>query len=194
MYDRIFLLFWLVICAAECLLITTSIFNTIKVIVGRHRPHFFALCNYAGYADAWASGNFSQYLSATEAGAIGSLSKCLASANVDHFDGFKSFPSGHASISFASMLYCVYLLRSILEVEEDRWISLRGILAASPLVLSTWISITRYTNFYHHVDDIVSGALIGLIVTCLVWKTLQMMLKLDTWSTEMKDEDIPESV
>ena len=98
---------WLGVCAAGALRGTAAaalVTNVIKVMFMEQRPNFFAMCNYAGYADALESGDFTAYNAATSAGALGDISKCQA--DTSHvIEAQLSFPSGHASISSAGMVY-----------------------------------------------------------------------------------------
>lgn len=54
-------------------------------------PSMQALCDYAGYAQAISSGNYTSYLAATSPGAFGDLSKCLA-ASKPTWKAQRSFP------------------------------------------------------------------------------------------------------
>lgn len=98
---------WLGVCAAGAVRGTAAaamVTNVIKVMFMEQRPNFFAMCNYAGYADALESGDFTAYNAATSAGALGDISKCQA--DTSHvIEAQLSFPSGHASISSAGMVY-----------------------------------------------------------------------------------------
>lgn len=103
---------WLSVCAAGALRGTAGaalVTNVMKVMFMEQRPNFFAMCNYAGYADALESGDSSAYNAATSAGAFGDVSKCQA--DTGHvIEAQLSFPSGHASISSAGMVYLACFL------------------------------------------------------------------------------------
>lgn len=45
----------------QALGITLFLTSLSKVFFGRHRPNFYAMCNYKGYRDAVASGDFTAY-------------------------------------------------------------------------------------------------------------------------------------
>jgi hypothetical protein len=60
---------------------------------GRQRPNFLALCDYAGYRSAIASGDLTQYQRLTTFNAIGDVSKCRANFE-DVAESLRSFPSG----------------------------------------------------------------------------------------------------
>jgi len=146
-----------------------------KVATGRLRPNFFAYCDYAGYRAAVNSGNYSYYYNNTVVDAVGDLAKCTGPA-FDVDDAQKSFPSGHAAISFGGLVYTVYLLRFVMMVKEGNWVSIRNVLAYSPLYLATWISVTRIQDGEHFTSDVVGGALIGIFVATIVWTTTKNYL------------------
>ena len=58
--------------------------------------------------------------------------------------------TGHASTSFAAMLYCVFFLRFMAGQSKGLYWSNRGLFCCFPMILAIWISVTRYcTNLYY---------------------------------------------
>lgn len=157
---------------AQCLLFTQAITDTIKNVTAFPRPNFFAYCDYDGYREALSSGNFTDYLAATSPTAIGSVSHCRGPQH-DVDDAQLSFPSGHASTSFAAMTLATLFLRHALSIRKGVHTSAQAIFAAAPLALAAWIAITRVRDRYHNTVDVLCGAVIGAIVAVLSWRHLE---------------------
>lgn len=148
---------------------------------GEPRPSAFYLCNYKGYADAVDSGNYTSYYESTTFGSTGDFSKC------DDIDGFMSWPSGHASTSFASMLASSILLHYNFKFQEP----ILNTIYYTLLIISTVISVSRVQDNKHHTFDVFSGAIIGCIITLGMWSiTHSMLKKLDNCTTEKKHEPL----
>ncbi|KAL2059407.1 hypothetical protein ABVK25_000700 [Lepraria finkii] len=96
-------------------------------------------------------------------------------------DGFRSFPSGHSSFSFAGLTYLALFLCAKLAITipflnyhniSPKAIAPRKQAAAAPtyllafplipIGLAIYVSSTRYSDFYHHGFDIISGAILGV--------------------------------
>lgn len=103
----------------------------LKVIVGRPRPCFYYRCFPDG---------------------IGTdPKKCTGEPGLV-MDGRKSFPSGHSSFAFASMvLVTLYLVKKLKVFEVvNRVTSLRFIIAYCPLLLALAIAVSRTCDYHHH--------------------------------------------
>lgn len=157
---------------AQALAVALAGTGALKVAFGWPRPGLFYLCDYAGYRAAFESGNYIPYVSATTAGVPGSLSKCRASAGLEDYTS--SFPSGHAAIAFAGLGFLALALRWALRVKRGRWFSARVLLGfGGPLVLASWIAVTRVTNGWHFPADVLAGAVIGTVGAVLAWQQFQ---------------------
>jgi membrane-associated phospholipid phosphatase len=150
--------------------ITSIITDILKNVTGVLRPNFFAYCNYNGYNDAIISENFTNYNLKSEFGRIGSFSKCYNYNN----DILRSFPSGHASVSFVCMT-----ITSIIISYMSYYIFKKYNIVFSSLflILSSWISLTRVQDYKHHTIDIVTGAIIGMIVPLIILTSYHTELK-----------------
>ena len=115
-------------------LTTAIVTNILKATIARPRPAFLYLCNYKGYYDAVHSGNFTSYNANTSPNTIGDYNSCLNFSE----DTISSFPSGHASFSFACMTYSVYVLQRTFKT--DNGYSFWGMLTYSPLIVALWIA------------------------------------------------------
>ena len=159
---------WVYLAAMCTLGLTMAATNVLKNLVGRKRPNFFGLCNYAG---SFNQADQAAYLAATEPGRIGSLSRCTGSAH-DLADGQRSFPSGHSSTAFAGTSFLVFALRGALGVGEGTYFSPRALLAGTPLLLASWIGATRLRDGWHNYDDVAVGAAIGILAAAAGWAHL----------------------
>ena len=131
---------------------TMAITFMLKLYCGRLRPNFFASCNYAGYADAINSGDETQYLSETVAGAFGDYGKCEF-PNDEWRSAQKSFPSGHASLSFAGLTWMGYYSALVVRACTTRGHVLRELAVvpfAACLVGAFLIAGSRVRDHHHH--------------------------------------------
>lgn len=142
-------LLWTLLGLAQALAIVFAITNILKMMAGRQRPNFYALCDYAGYRDAVQSGNMTAYEAATYPGALGDLSKCRAPF-ADVAESLRSFPSGHSSISFSGMSYASLYLRAAFKVRKGVSVSILSIMATTPLIVSSYIAISRVRDRWHN--------------------------------------------
>lgn len=172
---RFWFLLWTVIGFCHCMFGLIVIIETLKVMTGRHRPCFLYLCDYKGYREAADTGDYSFYNSQTVANAVGSLTYCHASEK-DISEAQKSWPSGHAGSSFAAMYYCVLFLRFITGQSKGLYWSNKGLLSGLPMLLAVWISLTRVQDYRHHVDDILTGGIIGSLIAYVVWRNIEIQL------------------
>ncbi|KAJ8578037.1 hypothetical protein ON010_g1167 [Phytophthora cinnamomi] len=133
--------------------VALAIFMTqfIKNITGRFRPCFYDMCKW-NHDVVWD----------------GITNLCTYTAGEK--EGRKSFPSGHASFAWSTMLVLtLYLLgRSRLNCANNISM-LRGgqktlamFLCCLPLLLAVWVCVTRSIDNWHHYSDILAGSVIGV--------------------------------
>lgn len=113
----------------QALGLTLFLTSLSKVFFGRQRPNFFAFCDYKGYRNAVATGDFTEYPRAfnwveficdsgsyfarTVPGVQGSIEFCEATPGEINESMF-SHPSGHASLSFAGLGFLSLFLHHML--------------------------------------------------------------------------------
>ncbi|KAL3662592.1 hypothetical protein V7S43_012444 [Phytophthora oleae] len=128
-----------------------------KNMTGRFRPCFYDMCKW-NYDIVWD----------------GVTNLCQSASGEK--EGRKSFPSGHASFAFATMLVLtLYLLgRSSLNCENRSETMMRGgrktlklFLCFIPTFLAAWVAVTRTIDNWHHYADILAGSIIGAVSACL---------------------------
>ncbi|KAG7401831.1 hypothetical protein PHYBOEH_010294 [Phytophthora boehmeriae] len=128
-----------------------------KNMTGRFRPCFYDMCKW-DYDAVWD----------------GVTNLCTSASGEK--EGRKSFPSGHASFAWSTMLVLtLYLLgRSTLNCQNRSETLARGgrktlklFLCFVPSFLAAWVAVTRTIDNWHHYADILAGSIIGAVAACL---------------------------
>ena len=129
----------------------------LKRYVGRLRPNFYAMCAFD--EDVLA---------------------CTASqARINQ--SRKSFPSGHASLSFCAMtLVSLWLLRIVVDHEilfgkgkgTIGFVFRCFVATVPPMSLATFTAASRVHDFWHHPSDVIGGALIGGLSACFGFRVI----------------------
>ncbi|KAL5544881.1 hypothetical protein UlMin_008665 [Ulmus minor] len=129
-------------------LINGVITDAIKNAVGRPRPNFFWRCFPDGVAvfnrltgDVICHGN-----------------KAIIK------EGYKSFPSGHTSWSFAGLGFLAWYLSGKIRVFDRRGHAAKLCIFLLPLLLAALVGISRVDDYWHHWQDVFAGGLIGMTV------------------------------
>lgn len=109
-----------------------GVFTTlIKNLVGRPRPDFYHRCFPDG---------------------LGNERLECTGRRADTMEGRKSFPSGHASFAFCSMVFVSLYLSGKLQVfnSNKRGDTLRLTIVLIPIMAATAIAISRTCDYHHH--------------------------------------------
>lgn len=120
----------------------------LKNLVGELRPMFLQSCR----PDTAVNCTLGQYISSSYA-----CTNPAASENLI-FEIKRSFPSGHAT---ASVYITVFFMRYL----EAKFAKFRVTLSAAHIACSVWIvfcCVSRITEHYHHVSDVIAGIIIAL--------------------------------
>lgn len=96
--------------------------------------------------------------------ALQTIDICTQTDNYILQDGFKSFPSGHSSVSFAGLFYLSIYLAGKLHVLDAKGEVWRTFLVMVPALGAALITGTRIMDARHHPFDVLSGALLGILV------------------------------
>lgn len=144
--------------------------HIVKILISEPRPNFFYMCNYQYVRD-----NSTYYDLHTKVGDIVDYSNCRASY-YEIQNARSSLPSGHSSTAFSVCMSLVYSLQYN-EVSSP-WCFV-------PLLCALFIGVTRVMDYYHSVLDVVCGALLGLIISKLIWGPMHLhILRLNKLSLE----------
>lgn len=113
---------------------TMLVTNMIKNIIGRLRPDFLQRCN-----------PIIESISVTKMICTGN-SRLVT-------EGRKSFPSGHTSLSFASLGYISMFLAGQLQIFDGQGYVFKFVIVFTPLILAMVIGLSRIADYRHHWED-----------------------------------------
>ena len=137
---------------AISVLLTSFLTDFIKNAAGRPRPDLIARCNP---------------IPDTQANKLVTIDVCRETNHHKLHDGWRSFPSGHSSFSFAGLGYLAIFLAGQLHIfrfsRGGRDLS-RALFCLVPLLGATMIAITRLEDYRHDVYDVCFGGLLGLVI------------------------------
>ncbi|XP_057431153.1 probable lipid phosphate phosphatase 4 [Lotus japonicus] len=137
-------------------LITGVITDSIKDAVGRPRPNFFQRC-------------FPDKIPVFDEDSGDVL--CTGIKSVIK-EGYKSFPSGHTSWSFAGLGFLSWYLSGKVRVFDRRGHIAKLCLVLLPLLTASLVGITRVDDYWHHWTDVFTGGLIGITVSSICYLLL----------------------
>ncbi|ORZ37806.1 phosphatidic acid phosphatase type 2/haloperoxidase [Catenaria anguillulae PL171] len=138
---------------AFLLALTWTFFITylLQVLTGKFRPDFLDRCKPV--RDGNAVGGF----------------RCTGDEKLVS-DGRRSFPSSHASLTFAGGVFLVLFLYGTMQAKTRRnaWI-LTFLLGL--LVPALWVAFSRFSDYRNHTEDVIVGFFIGTFFAYL-WYTI----------------------
>jgi membrane-associated phospholipid phosphatase len=145
--------------------LTQAVTNLVKNWAGRLRPDFLDRCKFNE-----------------------TLNACTGDPAVIE-EGRRSFFSGHASLSFAGLGFLAFwlgglVLRGVIVhpgairrgLDNSRFYLInrpfrawRYALPALPLILASYIAVTRTQQYVHHPTDVATGSIIGFLLAALFY-------------------------
>ncbi|KAJ8753664.1 hypothetical protein K2173_026340 [Erythroxylum novogranatense] len=134
-------------------LITGVITDTIKDAVGRPRPNFFWRCFPDG----------KPLFDAVSGDVI-----CHGDPKIIK-EGYKSFPSGHTSWSFAGLTYLAWYLAGKIRAFDRRGHVAKLCIVLLPVLVAALIGISRVDDYWHHWTDVFTGAFLGTVVAAFCY-------------------------
>jgi len=161
--------------ALGCLVFT----EVAKYTIGRLRPHFLTLCHPNLSVELCQKDGYNRFV--TEDESMVCLGLDINGGNTTAkqlHEARLSFMSGHTAFSFYCAAFLVVYLQARLSnfpPSNISWvvISYRTIKVFRPflqfcsLTLAFWISLTRISDYFHHPEDVIAGAFVGLAFACL---------------------------
>ncbi|KAF9500500.1 PAP2-domain-containing protein [Pleurotus eryngii] len=145
--------------ASVALFFTGSITQAVRITVGRPRPDFISRClPREGTENAKPFG-------------LVDISVCTADTTSLFFkEGARSFFSGHASLTAASLGFASLYLAGKLHVFNKKGHTTKVWLVFTPLFGSIFVSITRLMDHRHHWEDVTVGMLVGLLFAYIFYR------------------------
>ncbi|KAG6030824.1 hypothetical protein E4U41_007752 [Claviceps citrina] len=138
---------------AISLVLTSFLTDVVKNAVGRPRPDLLDRCHPA---------------KATQQDVLVNIEVCETGDSHKLQDGWRSFPSGHSSFSFAGLgflaLYMAGQLRVFHHPAGGRDLG-RALLCLSPVLGATLVAISRCEDYRHDVYDVCVGSVLGMSVS-----------------------------
>ncbi|KDP35165.1 hypothetical protein JCGZ_10699 [Jatropha curcas] len=134
-------------------LVTGVITDAIKDAVGRPRPNFFWRCFPDG----------KEVFDPVTRDVV-----CHGDPLVIK-EGYKSFPSGHSSWSFAGLTYLAWYISGKLRVFDRRGHVAKLCIVLIPVLIAVLVAISRVDDYWHHWTDVFTGALIGTVVAAFCY-------------------------
>ncbi|THH07218.1 hypothetical protein EW146_g9385 [Bondarzewia mesenterica] len=137
--------------------LTGAITQFTKITVGRPRPDLISRCNLAaGTVDPTFG--------------LSSAAICNQSDTFILEDGFRSFPSGHSSLSFAGLGFLSFYLAGKMHLFDKRGHATKAWIALTPLSGAALVAISRTMDYRHHWHDVLIGAILGLTTAYFAYR------------------------
>jgi len=131
--------------------------QAIKITVGRPRPDLIDRCN----PDA-------QVVDPTFG--LSTVAICHQSDRYIINDGFRSFPSGHASLSFAGLTFLSLYIAGKLHLFDTRGHAPKAWISLFPLIGAALVAVSRTMDYRHHWQDVLAGSLLGIVAACFAYR------------------------
>ncbi|KAL3473581.1 phosphatidic acid phosphatase type 2/haloperoxidase [Aspergillus californicus] len=85
-------------------------------------------------------------------------------------DGFRSWPSGHSSSSFAGLFYLSLWIGGKLHIMDNKGEVWKMFLTMFPCLGATLIAVSRIMDARHHPFDVITGSLLGTLVASISYR------------------------
>ncbi|KAG1160078.1 hypothetical protein G6F37_004313 [Rhizopus arrhizus] len=130
---------------------TIMLTDVIKVTAGRPRPDMLSRCKPP---------------TDTQDPPLGLSTVDICTTDIHShlmIDGFKSFPSGHSSFSFAGLGYLSFYIAGKLRLFDQMGHTYKGFCTIFPFLGAMLVAISRTEDYRHHWHDVFIGALLGIV-------------------------------
>ncbi|KAJ5646511.1 hypothetical protein N7490_002883 [Penicillium lividum] len=85
-------------------------------------------------------------------------------------DGFRSWPSGHSSSSFAGLFYTSLWLGGKFHIMDNRGETWKTLLVTIPILAATLVAVSRIMDARHHPFDVITGSLLGVACAMISYR------------------------
>ncbi|OBZ83116.1 putative diacylglycerol pyrophosphate phosphatase 1 [Choanephora cucurbitarum] len=137
---------------------TVMLTDVIKITAGRPRPDMLSRCQPALDAVDPTFG-------------LSSVDICTADINSHMMrDGFKSFPSGHSSFSFAGLGFLAFYLAGKMKMFDKFGYTYKGFMFAFPVIGALLVAISRTEDYRHHWQDVTIGSILGTLCAYFAYR------------------------
>lgn len=137
--------------------LTGAFTQAIKITVGRPRPDIIDRCKpNAGTVDP----------------VFGLSTAAICNQSDRHIlnDGFRSFPSGHSSLSFAGLTFLSLYIAGKMHLFDTRGYTHKAWIAFLPLLGAALVAISRTMDYRHHWQDVIAGSLLGFTIANFAYR------------------------
>ncbi|XP_023171536.2 putative phosphatidate phosphatase isoform X2 [Drosophila hydei] len=132
-----------------------------KYSIGRLRPHFIAVCQpqMPDWSTCENATNVGKYIMDFECQGVGSSARMLKEMRL-------SFPSGHSSFTFYTMVYVALYLQARMNWRGSKL--LRHFLQFLFIMIAWYTALSRVSDYKHHWSDVLAGSAIGAACAVIV--------------------------
>ena len=132
---------------------------------GRLRPHFIEVCNPDIALTEAVCGPSDAPVFVTNFTCLGQSGISDSERRMRMHDMRLSWVSGHASLSAYSMWFCILYLHQRMVSRNFRLV--KPLIQVGCSLFAVFTSLSRVSDYKHHPEDVVFGALLGFIVSSL---------------------------
>ncbi|KAL2830468.1 phosphatidic acid phosphatase type 2/haloperoxidase [Aspergillus cavernicola] len=137
------------------LMLTSLLTDIIKNAVGRPRPDLISRC---------------MPRKGTPGNTLVQWTVCTQINEHILQEGWRSFPSGHSSFSFAGLGYLSLFFSGQMHVFRPRTDLCRCLLVMVPVICALMVAISRLEDYRHDVYDVTSGTILGSLVAFFCYR------------------------
>ncbi|KAJ1948637.1 hypothetical protein FBU59_001502 [Linderina macrospora] len=83
----------------------------------------------------------------------------------------RSFPSGHASLSFCGLTFTALYLASHFRYNDQRGHAYKTLVFYVPLFCAALIAVSRTADYHHHWSDVLAGSIMGCYIGWFGYRT-----------------------
>ncbi|KAH6918960.1 phosphatidic acid phosphatase type 2 domain-containing protein 1A [Coprinopsis sp. MPI-PUGE-AT-0042] len=139
------------------LALTGATTQFIKVTVGRPRPDIISRCMPSAGALDPEFGLFNWTM-------------CTQPDDSVLNEGFRSFPSGHSSMSFAGLGFLAFYLAGKLHLFDERGHAGKAWVSIFPFFGAAMVAISRTMDYRHHWHDVIVGSFLGILMSFFAYR------------------------